>query len=78
MLVTVYYHPIITFKLDAISRYSCSLIQTTMIFSSFYSIFSIRLTTIGDLILFILIIVIIGYFLSQVMSKRLLNSINLT
>lgn len=73
MMFTIYYHPIITFKMESITRYTSTFIIATINLSSLYSIFNLRINTIGDLLFFILINLIFGYTLAQFMFNRIIN-----
>ena len=78
MIVTMYYHPIVTFKMESITRYATTFIIATILLSSLYSIFNLRMNTIGDLVFFIFINLILGYTLAQFMLKRIIDLLNST
>ncbi len=63
-LATIYFHPIVTFKFDVLSRFSVGFVQATIVLSAVYTIFNLRMTTVGDLLFFNLINFIFGYVLS--------------
>lgn len=78
-LITIYFHPIINFNFDIISRFSIGYVQATIVLSSFYTILNLRISIIGDLLFFNFMNLLFGYVLCQFMIKRrirLLKSIS--
>ncbi len=73
MVVAVYFHPLTTFKMEAITRYASAVLIATMVLSSLYSIFSLRMATVGDLLFFIGVNGVGGYMLAQFMFTRIVN-----